>query len=120
VFEGIVPIDKTFRNTWSKIGQHEGHSVWQSETDDASRIHGDIVGVDFFLCYGCEKCITACPTKVFVVYTNERGKSVVDPLNESDCILCLVCEIVCPVEAISIEREGGSEDTLKSLLHSSE
>jgi NAD-dependent dihydropyrimidine dehydrogenase PreA subunit len=115
-----VPIDKTFRDTWRKIGQHDGHSIWQSNIDESSRIHGDIVGVDFTLCYGCEKCITACPTNVFVAFTDEREMSVVDPLNESDCILCLVCEIVCPVEAISIEKEGGSEDTLESLLRSSE
>jgi NAD-dependent dihydropyrimidine dehydrogenase PreA subunit len=120
VFGAIVPIDKTFRDTWRKIGQHDGHSVWQSVRDESSIIHGDIVGVDFYLCYGCEKCITACPTDVFVPFTDERGQTVVDPLNDSDCILCLVCEIVCPVEAISIEREGGSEDTLESLLQSSE
>ncbi len=116
----IVPIDKTFRDTWRKIGQHEGHPVWQSNTNESSMIHGHIVGVDFLLCYGCEKCITACPTKVFVPFTDESEMSVVDPLNESDCILCLVCEIVCPVEAISIKREGGSEDTLSSLLQSSQ
>ena len=116
-----MKIDKTFRDTWRKIGQHEGHPVWQYDNDESSKIHGDIVGVDFNLCYGCEKCITACPTNVFVIHTDERETSVVvDPLNESDCILCLVCEIVCPVEAISIKREGGSEDTLESLLHSSE
>ena len=114
-----MPIDKTFRDTWTRIGQHDGHSIWQSDKDESSRIHGNIVGVDFLLCYGCEKCITACPTNVFVTFTDERKRPVVDPLNDADCILCLVCEIVCPVEAISIEREGGSEDTLESLLQSS-
>ncbi|MHA2023770.1 MAG: 4Fe-4S dicluster domain-containing protein [Candidatus Thorarchaeota archaeon] len=115
-----MPIDKTYRDTWRRIGLHEGHPVWQFEDNESSRIHGSIVGVDFSLCYGCEKCITACPTNVFVALIDERNRPVVDPLNESECILCLVCEIVCPVEAISIEREGGSEDTLKSLLQSSE
>jgi NAD-dependent dihydropyrimidine dehydrogenase PreA subunit len=115
-----VPIDKTFRDTWTKIALHEGHSVWQFSNDESSRIHGDIVGVDFQLCYGCEKCITACPTNVFVFFLDERGRTVVDPRNDSDCILCLVCEIVCPVKAISIEREGGSQDTLESLLQGSE
>ncbi len=114
-----MPIDKTFRDTWTRIGQHDGHSIWQSDKDESSRIHGNIVGVDFLLCYGCEKCITACPTNVFVTFTDERKRPVVDPLNDADCILCLVCEIVCPVEAISIEREGGSVDTLESLLQSS-
>lgn len=117
---GIVPIHRTFRDTWKQIGQHEGHPVWQSSDDESSLIHGNIVGVDFILCYGCEKCITACPTNVFIPFTGERGQNVVDPLNESDCILCLICEIVCPVEAISIAREGGSQDTLESLLQGSE
>lgn len=111
-----MPIDKTFRDTWRQVDQHNGHPVWQSAKDVESMIHGNIVGVDFTLCYGCEKCITACPTNVFVPFTVERVVSVVDPVNESDCILCLVCEIVCPVEAISIKSESGSEDTLNSLL----
>ena len=58
----------------------------------------------------------ACPTHVFDIIHDESGSPVADPIREDDCILCLVCEIVCPVEAISIEREGGSEDTLNSLL----
>jgi NAD-dependent dihydropyrimidine dehydrogenase PreA subunit len=115
-----VPIDKSFRDTWIKVGQHEGHSIWQSSNNAPSSIHGDVVGVDFLLCYGCGKCITACPTNVFVSFRDETRRLVVDPQNESACILCLVCEIVCPVEAISIEREGGSQDTLESLLQSSE
>jgi len=48
--------------------------------------------------------------------TDTTGKAVADPIREADCILCLVCEIVCPVKAIYIERKGGSEDTLQSLL----
>ncbi|MGY5858841.1 MAG: 4Fe-4S binding protein [Candidatus Thorarchaeota archaeon] len=115
-----MPIDKTFRDTWRKIGQHEGHHVWQFKDDESSKIHGCIVGVDFSLCYGCEKCITACPTNVFEIMTDERNKPVVDPLNESDCIFCLVCEIVCPVDAISIDQKAGSEETLKSLLQNPE
>jgi formate hydrogenlyase subunit 6/NADH:ubiquinone oxidoreductase subunit I len=115
-----VPIDKTFRDTWQRIGEHEGHPVWQSRNDESSRIHGNIVGVDFSLCYGCEKCIAACPTHVFVIFTDEKKRAVVDPLNESDCIFCLVCEIVCPVDAISIDQKAGSEDTLKSLLQNPE
>jgi NAD-dependent dihydropyrimidine dehydrogenase PreA subunit len=81
-----------------------------------SRVHGHIVRVDWSLCYGCEKCVLACPTDVFVTSRDTTGNFVVDPIRESDCILCLVCEIVCPVEAIAVEREGGSEDTLESLL----
>ena len=115
----IVPIDKNFRDTWYQTGNHEGHPVWRSSRGGTTEIHGKIVGIDFSLCYGCEKCITVCPTQVIVPWTTVNNNYVVDPLNDSDCIRCLACEIVCPVEAISIEREGGSEDTLKSLLEGS-
>ncbi|NHJ12369.1 MAG: ferredoxin family protein [Candidatus Thorarchaeota archaeon] len=74
------------------------------------------VGVHIQLCTGCMKCLEACPTKVFVPWEFTQGLNVVDPLREEECILCLVCEIVCPVEAIHILREGGSQETLDSLL----
>ncbi len=111
-----MPIDRTFRETWRVVGTHHGHPVWHAPEDETNEIHGRLVGVDFSLCYGCEKCIHACPTYVFELMEDESGRPVVDPIREDDCILCLVCEIVCPVEAISIEREGGSDDTLDSLL----
>jgi len=111
-----VPIDRTFRDTWRVVRDHHGHPVWHSQRYESTEIHGLLVGVDFSLCYGCEKCIHACPTNVFELMEDESGRLVVDPMREDDCILCLVCEIVCPVEAISIEREGGSDDTLDSLL----
>jgi NAD-dependent dihydropyrimidine dehydrogenase PreA subunit len=112
-----VPIDKTFRKTWTKIGEHNGHPVWQSPMDHETAIHGSVVGVDFGLCYGCGKCHTACPTHVFEFLLLDPSSVVVDPIRENDCILCLVCEITCPVEAISIESAVGSDDTLDSLLN---
>ncbi len=114
-----MPIDRNFRTTWNRIGNHNEHSVWQSKDDESQKIHGDIAGVDHSLCYGCEKCIAACPVNIFVLMHDEMNRLVVDPVYDSDCILCLACEIVCPVEAICIERSGGSDDTLESLLRSS-
>ena len=114
-----MPIDRNFRKTWTRINNHEGHPIRLSPKDTENEIHGEIVGVDFSLCFGCKKCITVCQTQVFVPWTTDRNQHVVDPLNDADCIRCLACEIVCPVEAICIEREGGSDDTLKSLLEGS-
>ena len=108
-----MPIDKTFRETWRVVGHHEGHPVWQSGQDNSIEIPGQNVDVDMSLCFGCEKCVTACPTDVFM---NWADGDRVDPIRDSNCIFCLVCEIVCPVDAISIKSEGGSQDTLKSLL----
>ena len=112
-----MPIDRTFRESWRVVKDHLGHPVWNSAEGDSTEIHGRIVGVDFSLCYGCEKCIHACPTNEFELIQDDSGRPVVDPEREDDCILCLVCEIVCPVEAISIMRESGSDDTLDSLLN---
>jgi NAD-dependent dihydropyrimidine dehydrogenase PreA subunit len=114
-----VPIDKNFRATWIKVGEHEGHPVRVSSENEKSEIHGEIVGVDLSLCYGCEKCVTVCPTQVFAPLMINGARRVVDPIHDVKCIRCLACELICPVEAISIEREGGSEDTLKSLLEGS-
>ena len=114
-----MPIDKSFRATWTKVGEHEGHPVRVSSDGTKREIHGEIVGVDLSLCYGCEKCVTVCPTQVFVPMMMHDTHRVVDPIRDSNCIRCLACELICPVEAISVEREGGSEDTLKSLLEGS-
>ncbi|MFW9964451.1 MAG: ferredoxin family protein [Candidatus Sifarchaeia archaeon] len=111
-----MPIDRTFRKTWKIVKQHLGHPVWQSPQRETAYIHGHLVGVDFSLCYGCEKCIDACPTNVFVLIQDESEHLVVDPAREEDCILCLVCEIVCPVQAISLESASGSDATLNALL----
>jgi NAD-dependent dihydropyrimidine dehydrogenase PreA subunit len=53
---------------------------------------------------------------VFVSWISETDDDVVDPILDAECILCLACELVCPTEAIHIERQPGSQDTLDSLL----
>jgi NAD-dependent dihydropyrimidine dehydrogenase PreA subunit len=57
-----------------------------------------------------------CPVDVFVAWISEDGDDVVDPILDAECILCLACELVCPTEAIHIDRQSGSQDTLDSLL----
>jgi NAD-dependent dihydropyrimidine dehydrogenase PreA subunit len=115
-----VPIARDFRIKWSVISKHEGHPVWRKDNIDAGTIHGNIVGVHLESCNGCMRCIEACPTSVFVSWINKTGHEVVDPISESECIYCLVCELVCPTDAISVVREPGSQDTLESLLRDDE
>jgi NAD-dependent dihydropyrimidine dehydrogenase PreA subunit len=110
-----VPIDRTFRSTWSKIDSHEGHPVW-TKNEGHGRIHGDIAGVHFESCIGCMKCVAICPVDVFVAWISEDGDDVVDPILDAECILCLACELICPTDAIHIWRDPGSQDTLDSLL----
>ena len=113
---GVVPIDRSFRTTWSIIESHEGHSVWSKNDGEGGRIHGNIAGLHVESCTGCMKCVTTCPVEVFVAWISEEGDAVVDPVLDAECILCLACELVCPTEAIHIHRQPGSQDTLDSLL----
>jgi NAD-dependent dihydropyrimidine dehydrogenase PreA subunit len=111
-----VPIDKNFRTTWSTIDTHKGHAVWSKNDAKTGIIHGDIVGLHIESCIGCMKCVTSCPVDVFVAWISEDGDDVADPILDADCILCLACELVCPTEAIHIDRQSGSQDTLDALL----
>jgi NAD-dependent dihydropyrimidine dehydrogenase PreA subunit len=79
-------------------------------------VHGTLVGVHMKSCTGCMKCVSACPTAVIAPWTDSLGRQVVDPVNETECMACLLCEVVCPADAISIQRDPGSAETLDSLL----
>src|SRR3989442_133474 len=72
-------------------------------------IWGEYVSVDFDICIGDGACIDACPVKVYE-WAEFPGNpsSEKKPLmaRESDCIFCLACENVCPVQAIKIFKKG--------------
>lgn len=59
------------------------------------------------LCKGCGLCIEKCPVKV-IEWSKELGflgTPMVLPRIEG-CIVCGVCQTVCPDAAIHIERKG--------------
>ncbi|MGI0047619.1 MAG: 4Fe-4S dicluster domain-containing protein [Nitrosotalea sp.] len=72
-------------------------------------IWGEFVSVDFDICVGDGACIDACPVKVYE-WAEFAGNPSSDkkPLmsRETDCIFCLACENVCPVQAIKISKKG--------------
>jgi len=72
-------------------------------------IWGEFVSVDFDVCIGDGACIDACPVKVYE-WAEFQGcpSSEKKPLmaREPDCIFCLACENVCPVQAIKISKKG--------------
>ncbi len=72
-------------------------------------VWGEFVAVDFDICIGDGACIDACPVKVYE-WAEFPGNpsSEKKPLmaREPDCIFCLACENVCPVQAIKIFKKG--------------
>jgi NAD-dependent dihydropyrimidine dehydrogenase PreA subunit len=110
-----LPIDRSFKDTWVKGDNHQGHAVWQSSTSKLG-IHGTRVAVDFDECTGCLKCLVVCPVDVFIQWVSDPNHVKADPVKEADCLECLACELVCPVDAIYIIRTPPTGDTLSALL----
>lgn len=101
-----MPIDPEFKSKRQIVDQHEGHDVWGPvNPPEQLGIHGSVVAVDFDVCIADGACIDACPVGVFEWFEtpgHPLSDKKADPKNESQCIFCLACETVCPVEAIKI------------------
>jgi NAD-dependent dihydropyrimidine dehydrogenase PreA subunit len=117
-----MPIDPKFKTARNLVGTDHGLKIWGPvEKPKKLGIHGEIVAVDLDLCFGCLKCIDVCTVFVFEkLETLNHPVSIikVDPIRERDCFLCLLCEMVCPVDAIYVDRGSAPKDTLQALLDS--
>ncbi len=105
-FKTKLKVTETFTapSSGNKIkifGQRKGNEILG--------IWGEFVSVDFDICVGDGACIDACPVKVYE-WAEFAGNPSSDkkPLmaREPDCIFCLACENVCPVQAIKISKKG--------------
>jgi NAD-dependent dihydropyrimidine dehydrogenase PreA subunit len=116
-----MPIDPKFKTNRKLVGIQKGVKVWGPVEPPKLGIHGSIVAIDLDICYGCLKCMEICTVNVFEkLQTPKHPVSIikVDPIRENDCFMCLLCEIVCPVDAILIDRGSPQGDTLQALLDS--
>jgi 2-oxoglutarate ferredoxin oxidoreductase subunit delta len=52
-------------------------------------------------CKKCGLCVETCPKKVYI--QNEADEVIIENLDA--CIVCLMCQNVCPDFAIEIEKE---------------
>ena len=55
--------------------------------------------IDADLCIGCGKCVDSCPMDV--IRMDEKSQKAIIKYPE-DCMLCLFCELDCPVHAIYV------------------
>ena len=101
-----MPIDSEFQKKLKPTGEHNGHSIWGDTSPPVKLgIHGTMVAVDHDTCNSDEICVSVCPVNVFEMidspgHPTSAKKS--DPVRENDCILCMACEVQCPVQAIKI------------------
>ena len=61
-----------------------------------------------YYCKGCGLCKEKCPNQV-LVWSEELGvygTPTVKPKDEESCIVCGICEMVCPDCAILIEKKA--------------
>lgn len=110
------PIDVGFKTklkvTETFTAPASGHKIkvfGQRKGNEILGIWGEFVSVDYDICVGDGACIDACPVKVYE-WAEFQGHPASDkkPLmaREPDCIFCLACENVCPVQAIKISKKG--------------
>ena len=81
---------------------------WRAETQENHRGYWTIFPE---LCKGCGLCIEKCPVKV--MYWSEilgfMGTPAVK-IREEGCIMCGICETVCPEPAIRVEKKGKEQN----------
>ena len=61
--------------------------------------------IDHTVCKGCHLCIDQCPNNVLEVSKNRSTKGYLMPIaaRTDDCIVCMLCEMICPDMAIIVE-----------------
>jgi NAD-dependent dihydropyrimidine dehydrogenase PreA subunit len=109
------PIDVDFKKklkvveTFTAPSSYKIKIFGQRKGNEVLGIWGEFVSVDYDICVGDGACIDACPVKVYE-WAEFKGHPASDkkPLmaREPDCIFCLSCENVCPVQAIKISKKG--------------
>jgi 2-oxoglutarate ferredoxin oxidoreductase subunit delta len=63
--------------------------------------------IDEKLCKGCYFCVEICPRKVLTKsdILSSRGYLIAKAERPEDCIVCRMCERICPDFAISVHEE---------------
>ena len=71
----------------------------------ANRVITKEIVIDSKACKGCHICIDQCPQDVLAVSRIRSSKGYLMPavIRIEDCIACMICEMICPDMAITVE-----------------
>jgi NAD-dependent dihydropyrimidine dehydrogenase PreA subunit len=102
-----MAIDPNFDKNRAQVGEENGVAVWGPvDPPEKLGIHGTHVAVDYDICLADGACLENCPVDVFTwVDTPDHPVSEVkvEPTNEDQCIDCMLCVDICPVDAIDVD-----------------
>ena len=82
---------------------------WRQPLDkDRIQVPQGIVHIISERCKGCGFCVEFCPQGVLVTsnHTNEKGYHLPEITNDSLCLDCGLCELLCPDFAIYVEDKS--------------
>ena len=71
----------------------------------------NLVEINTERCKSCGLCVHACPKKILGIgeIANNKGYYVVEIKDQSQCIGCAFCALICPDLALEVYREEKGE-----------
>jgi len=70
-----------------------------------------LVKINTERCKSCGLCVHACPKNILVIgeVANSKGYYTVEVTDQSECIACAFCALICPDLALEVYREEKGE-----------
>ena len=95
-------------------------TFWRQPLDrDRIQVPSGIVHIIDERCKGCGFCVEFCPQRVLVMskQTNAKGYHPPEITDDSQCVNCSLCALLCPDFAIYVEDGGQHTPDKVTSIH---